>query len=115
MVFEDEVDNEDKLIEYVLSHRLNQSFEFVSLGNEIPVKHPLQWNLAGPHTVVSITEFSLLLQYFKFGTVDQLLMISEIHHIPFSSLSKKIAKNTILNTMFSHSFSQSCKDIKYIF
>lgn len=102
-------------MEYASSYRLNKSFEFVSLGKDIPTMHPSQWYPTGPHVVVSAPDLRVLLEHYKFWTVDQLLMISEVHLIPFSSSSKKIAKSVILNSMHNHTCHNICKDIIYTF
>lgn len=107
-------DNED-LVQFVSSFRLEQSFEFISVGRTSGLDHPGKVYPAGSNIVVSTEEVNTLVLYFRFFTVDQMLDLCSAHGIEFASSSQKILRTKILNVLLAHSCQEQCKHLKYVF
>ena len=71
------VEDPDDLVNYVSSHRLNQSFSFVAVNKNPNITHASQLYPAGTHILVRVDNLRDLIQYFRFFTIDQLLALAD--------------------------------------
>lgn len=109
------VEDEADLVQFVSSFRLEQSFEFKSVGLTTDIDHTVKLYPSGLHVVVSTEDLNTLLSHFRFFTADQMLHICSAHGIKFSLSSQKIPKTKILNVMLTHECGDKCRKLKYVF